>query len=244
MSTLKQPSATRHFDQRRSHPDLTDIFFKKYNFFMSPSAEIHCITERAHAAEVLQPLRLEILQLAREPASASEISQKHGLSRQRVNYHVRILARSGFLRRAGRRRRRNMIEQRYVASARAFLLSPELLAGVGADWRRVEDATSAGYLLALNSQMGSDLVRVWRDSGKAGKRASTLSLKSQFRFESPEQRERFARALREAVVRVVTEHTSPNLKPDGSPAPGRPYRLVLGCYPYLPQENARASAQG
>jgi helix-turn-helix protein len=211
---------------------------------MDSSRDIQCITERAHAAEVLQPLRLEILRLTRDPASASEMSQKLGLPRQRVNYHVRVLARSGFLKRAGRRRRRNMVEQRYVASARAFLLSPELLGAVGADWRKVEDATSAGYLLALNSQMGSDLVRVWRESGTTGKQVSTLSLKSQFRFESPEQREQFSRALEEAVVRVVTDHTSPNLKPDGSPGPGSPYRLVLGCYPYLPRETAGAPAGG
>ena len=211
---------------------------------MDSPPEIQCITERAHAAEVLQPLRLEILRLTRDPTSASEMSQKLGLSRQRVNYHVRVLARSGFLKRAGRRRRRNMVEQRYVASARAFLLSPELLGAVGADWRKVEDATSAGYLLALNCQMGSDLVRVWRESGTTGKQVSTLSLKSQFRFESPEQRERFTKALEEAVVRVVTDHTSPNLKPDGSPGPGSPYRLVLGCYPYLPRETAGAPARG
>jgi DNA-binding transcriptional ArsR family regulator len=211
---------------------------------MDLSREIHCITQRAHAAEVLQPLRLEILRLTREPTSASEMSQKLGLSRQRVNYHVRVLARSGFLKRSGRRRRRNMIEQRYVASARAFLLSPELLGAVGADWRKVEDAASAAYLLALNCQMGSDLVRAWRESGAAGKQVSTLSLKSQFRFESPKQRERFTAALQEAVVRVVTDHTSPNLKPDGSPGPGSAYRLVLGCYPYLPRETAGAPAKG
>ncbi len=204
---------------------------------MDSADEIHCITERARAAEVLQPLRLEILRLTREPASASEISQQLGLSRQRVNYHVRVLARSGFLRRSGRRRRRNMIEQRYVASAPAFLLSPELLGDVGADWRRVEDAASAGYLMALNCQMGSDLVRVWRESGRTAKPASALALKSQFRFETSEQRERFERALQDAVVRVVTDYTSPNLKPDGSPAPGTPYRLVLGCYPYVPRES-------
>jgi len=209
---------------------------------MDSQWEIHCITECHHAAEVLQPLRLEILRLTREPASASEIAQRLALSRQRVNYHVRVLARSGFLKRAGRRRRRNMIEQRYVASARAFLLSPELLGEAGADWRRIEDVASAGYLLALNCQMGSDLVRVWRDPGRGARPALTLSLKSQFRFEGSEQRERFKRALEEAVVRVVNEHTSPNLRPDGSPAPGAPYRLVLGCYPFLPREAAGTPA--
>ena len=131
-----------------------------------------------------------------------------------------------------------MIEQRYVASARAFLLSPDLLGAVGADWRRVGDPASAGYLLALACQMESDLIRAWREGETSGKPAATQSLKSQFRFESAQQRERFARALEEAVVRVVTEHTSPNLRSDGTPAPGRPYRLVLGCYPYLPRESA------
>jgi hypothetical protein len=135
-----------------------------------------------------------------------------------------------------------MIEQRYVASARAFLLSPDLLGAVGADWRRVGDPASVEYLLALGCQMESDLIRVWREAQTSGKRAATQALKSQFRFESAQQRERFTRALEEAVVRVVTEHTSPNLRSDGTPAPGRPYRLVLGCYPYLPRGSGTPGA--
>ena len=202
---------------------------------MPPAEELFCITDGAQAIEILHPLRLEILRLAREPVSATELSGKLGLSRQSVNYHVRLLARSGFLQRAGRRRRRNMVEQRYAASAGGFVLSPELLGAVGADWRRIEDQEGAGYLLALGCQMESDVIRVWREARKAGAHVvTTMSLKSQFRFENAQQRERFARALQEAVVQVVTEHTSPNLRPDGSAAPGRAYRLVLGCYPYEP----------
>ena len=208
---------------------------------MATSQDLQCVTDRARAAEILHPLRLEILRLAGEPVSASELAPRLKLSRQRVNYHVRRLARSGFLRRAGQRRRRNMIEQRYVASARAFLLSPDLLGAVGADWRRVGDTASAEYLLALGCQMESDLIRVWREAPATGKPASTQALKSQFRFESAQQRERFTRALEEAVVQVVTEHTSPNLRSDGTAAPGRPYRLVIGCYPYLPREEAVGS---
>jgi DNA-binding transcriptional ArsR family regulator len=228
---------------RHPTPDISidkNYFLEILYFLVAGSGEIHCITDRALAAEILHPLRLEILRLAREPVSASELSPRLGLSRQRVNYHVRLLARGGFLRRAGRRRRRNMIEQRYVAAARAFLLSPELLGAVGADWRRVEDAASAGYLLALGCQMESDVIRLSREEEKTGKTVATQSLKSQFRFESAEQREGFTRALQEAVVRVVSDYTSPNLRPDGSSAPGRPYRLVLGCYPYLPQEAAES----
>jgi len=211
---------------------------------LTASEDLLCITDAARAAEILHPLRLEILRLAGEPLSASELAPRLKLSRQRVNYHVRRLASGGFLRRAGQRRRRNMIEQRYVASARAFLLSPDLLGAVGADWRRVGDPASAEYLLALGCQMESDLIRVWREAQTSGKPAATQSLKSQFRFESAAQRERFTRALEEAVVRVVTEHTSPNLRSDGSPAPGRPFRLVIGCYPYLPRESGASAVTG
>jgi DNA-binding transcriptional ArsR family regulator len=103
---------------------LDNHYFQEIYFFqVAASEDLHCITDPARAAEILHPLRLEILRLAGEPISASELAPRLKLSRQRVNYHVRRLARGGFLRRAGQRRRRNMIEQRYVASARAFLLS-------------------------------------------------------------------------------------------------------------------------
>src|SRR5215468_7344949 len=101
--------------------------------------ELATVSDVEEAAVLLHPLRLEILSLCREPASASELGRRLGLPRQRVNYHVRALERAGFLRPAGRRRRRNMIEQRYVASARAFVLSPRILGPIAADWRDIGD---------------------------------------------------------------------------------------------------------
>jgi hypothetical protein len=77
-----------------------------------------------------------------------------------------------------------------------------------------------------------DLAEVWDQARPAEQRVSTVSLKSQFRFESPEQRAEFARALREAVVGVIARHTSPHALAAGPPAPGRPYRLVIACYPW------------
>jgi DNA-binding transcriptional ArsR family regulator len=196
---------------------------------------IDCVEDAARASALLSPLRLEILRLARQPISASELSRVIRLPRQRVNYHVRQLARSGFLRQAGRRRRRNMIEQRYAASADGYVLSPALLAAVGADWRRIDNTSSADYLLALGCQMEADLCRVRRGPGEQDTDIC-LSLKSQFRFENEARRQACVRALRDAVVRVIAEHTTPYLRPGGSPAPGQPWRLVLGCYPYVAEE--------
>jgi DNA-binding transcriptional ArsR family regulator len=176
---------------------------------------------------------MEILRRARQPTSATELSRLLKLPRQRVNYHVRELARKGLLRQAGRRRRRNMVEQRYVASADGYLLSPELLGAAGADWRRIEDVSSAAYLLALCCQMETDLCRLRRGAENG---VSTLTLKSQFRFENEGRRQACIRALREAVIRIIADHTTPYLRPGGSPAPGIAYRLVLGCYAYVPEE--------
>ena len=188
------------------------------------------------AAAVLDPLRQRILASLAEPDSAAGVARRLRLPRQRLNYHVRELARAGLLRRAGRRRKRNMIEQCYVATARSYALSPELLGRLGADPRRVEDALSAAYLLALAAQLQMELGRASREATAQGKRLTTLSMNSEIRFTSAEQRARFTKALEAAVVDVIGRHASPAQRDDGTPGEGRPYRLVLGCYPVPPKD--------
>ena len=202
----------------------------------SVETDLETVASPTRAGALLNPLRLQLLALARQPASASEMAKRLGLPRQRVNYHVRTLERAGFLRPAGRRRKRNMIEQRYVATARGFVLSPTLLGPVGADWRDIHDTGSAEYLLALAEQVRRDVERTAREAGE--ERVPTVSLKSQFRFESAAQRTEFARALREAVVGVIARHSSANRTEDGRAGRGRPHRLVLACYPVPDAEAA------
>jgi DNA-binding transcriptional ArsR family regulator len=192
---------------------------------------IQAVATSRKAAALLHPLRSRLLSMAREPASASELARRLGLPRQRVNYHVRELERAGFLRAAGRRRRRNLIEHRYVATARSYVLAPDLLGPLAPDWRSIADTASADYLLALAEQVRSDVSRAAEEAAAEGKRLSTLSLKSQFRFETPEERTRFAEAVRQALVEVIARHSSPNIRESGRPGRGRPYRLVLACYP-------------
>jgi DNA-binding transcriptional ArsR family regulator len=187
-------------------------------------------------AALLDPLRLRLLSLAREPVSASELARRVGLPRQRVNYHVRELERAGFLRAAERRRRRNLIEQRYVATARSYVLAPDLLGPVAADWRAIPDTASADYLLALTEQVRSDVARAADEAVSRNQALTTLSIKAQFRFETPADRATFAEAIRRAVVDVIARHSSPNRLENGRPGRGRPYRLVLSCYPAPSEE--------
>jgi len=190
------------------------------------------VRQAARAAVLLTPLRLEILDRARRAAcSASEIAGALALPRQRVNYHVRELAGAGFLRKAGRIRRRNFYEQRYRASARSYLVAPEVLGPVAAGLVEPEDRASAGYLLCQTARLQTELARAAEQAAAEGKRLATLTLDADLRFPSAAERDRFTRALRDAVAGAIAEHASPAALADGSPGPGRPYRLVLGCYP-------------
>jgi DNA-binding transcriptional ArsR family regulator len=193
------------------------------------------VSEVTRAAALLHPLRLRILESLREPDSAAGLARRLRLPRQKVNYHVRELARSHFLERAGQRRRRNMIERRYRTSAQGYILSPDLLGRLGLPREKAEDAFSAAYLLGLMSLGQSELGRATREARKQGKRLSTLSLNSEIRFETPEQRARFAEELRRTVVEAVARHSSPYTEADGTAGRGRPYRLILGCYPIPPK---------
>jgi len=202
----------------------------------APQASLEAVREPGRAVVLLTPLRMEILERAREPRSASDIACELGLPRQRVNYHVRELARARFLVRAGRVRRRNFYEQRYRASARSYLVAPEALGPVAAGLAAPEDRASAAYLLAATARLQDDVCRAAERAAEEGKRLATLTLDADLRFESAAQRDRLTRALRDAVAGVIAEHASPARAPDGGPGPGRPYRLVLGCHPVLEDE--------
>jgi DNA-binding transcriptional ArsR family regulator len=201
----------------------------------APAPSWDFVSDVPRAAALLHPLRLRILDALREPDSAAGLARRLRLPRQRVNYHVRELARTHFLERAGQRRRRNMIERRYRTSAQGYILSPELLGRLGLPREQAEDAFSASYLLGLLALGQSELGRAAREASSQSKRLATLSLSTELRFESAEQRGRFAEELRRAVVDVVARHASPALRDDGSPGPGRPYRLLLGSYPIPPK---------
>ena len=201
-----------------------------------PRVPLESVDSPRRASALLNPMRLRLVRMAQEPVSATELARRLGLPRQRINYHVRELARAGFLRPAGRRRKRNWVEQRYVATASSYVLSPAILGGLAPDWRAIEDTASADYLLALSEQVRLDVSRAEQEARGRGQRVRTLSLKFQFRFDSPEQRTAFAEALRQAVIEVIARHTSPDRSASASSRPGRgrAYRLVLGCYP-VPQ---------
>jgi DNA-binding transcriptional ArsR family regulator len=198
----------------------------------SAPLELESVRDRARVGALVEhPLRLAILRAAASPRSATEIAAGLGLPRQRVNYHIGRLRRAGFLVPADRRRRRGLFEQRYTATARAYMVDPRAMGPVQARLDRIADRLSADYLLALSSQVQSDLGQVMVEAAAAGKRVATLSISTEVRFRDAEQRARFARELERAIKRVVGRYSDPAVSADGDPGPGRLFRLMVGCYP-------------
>jgi DNA-binding transcriptional ArsR family regulator len=205
---------------------------------------LECVNDRERALALLHPLRRSILaDCRREPASATEIASRLGLARQKVNYHVRQLADAGLLVKAERRRKRNMHEQRYAATARAYALSPEVLGTLGPERGTILDRFSAAHLFALSTQLQGELGRAMNEASEQEQRVSTLSVATEMRFENAEQRVEFGRALERAVIDVVGRFSSAFAREDGSPAPGRPYRLMVGAWPIPPEETSTSPTE-
>lgn len=198
---------------------------------------IEIISAPERARILMDPLRRGILELARKPVSASQAAVTLGHPRQNMNYHFKTLRESQFLEPAGELRKGNMLEKRYRASARHYLLLPSVLGRLVSDLKDQTDQFSAAQLLGLSVEMQDQLAQVLEAAAERKQRVSTLSFQSPVRFRNAEQRSRFTRALTEAVTRVVREYASPAETESGDPAEGRLYRLVLGCYPLLDQQS-------
>jgi biotin operon repressor len=179
------------------------------------------------ATIVMHPLRMRILQNAQSPISASELARRLGQPRQRMNYHVRQLADAGFLIAAAQQKKRNMVEQQYVASAKAYVLTPEILGELAPGPADDADSASAAQLLGVCARAQSEIAAVMEAAQKAGVRLRTASSDYELRFRSAQERGEFMDALLEAVAELVDDYApaSPN------EADGRPFRLILGCYP-------------
>lgn len=207
---------------------------------MSRSAdpvEVESVGDLERAGALLSPLRLSILEHAREPASATVIAARLGESRQKIHYHVKALEKARFLRPTEQRRRGNLLEQLYVATARSYVLDPRLTAPLDADPATIAERESAARLLSLAGRTQSEVARAHEQAQARGKSLPTLSIDARVGFTSAAQRAAFARALRDAVTDVVGRFAaSAEGTDEGDRA--RPYRLLVACHPIPPEGDA------
>ncbi|MCZ0727745.1 ArsR/SmtB family transcription factor [Mycolicibacterium iranicum] len=79
--------------------------------------DVEVIADPAAAVSALDPTRGRLLAELAEPASAATLASRVGITRQKVNYHLRALEQHGLVAAAGERRWGGLTERLLVATA-------------------------------------------------------------------------------------------------------------------------------
>ena len=187
--------------------------------------DIQVIEDPATAAVAMEPTRSRILSELADPASAATLATRVGLTRQKVNYHLRALEEHGLVRLADERKWGGLTERRMVATAASYVVSPNALGPVAVDPNREVDRLSASYLIALGARIIREVADLVRRADIAGKRLATLSVDTEVRFRSPTERAAFSHELTEAITKLVSKYH------DESTSGGRAHRLVIVAHP-------------
>src|SRR5918999_5593887 len=138
-------------------------------------------TERLRGT--LTPLRRRLLEELREPASATTLAARLGESRQRVNYHLRELEKSGFVELVELRQRRGRTERILRAKARTVVVAPAIIGEREASID--QDRFAADTLLASAARTFDEVAAQRERAEAAGKRLVTFTIEASIGFQSP-----------------------------------------------------------
>jgi DNA-binding transcriptional ArsR family regulator len=184
------------------------------------TVSIGLMEEGQQVRSALSPIRARLLELLREPASATALGQALGLPRQKINYHLRVLEAAGLVRLVQTRTRRGFTERVLQAVAQEFVVDPQLM-GSGSKVRS-QDRFAAEHLIDVAADAVRDVSRLRSGAEQSGKRLLTFTIEAEVSFAEPADVHAFTNELAQAVAAVSARHSSPT---------GRSYRVVVGGYP-------------
>lgn len=195
------------------------------------------VSDAGRAAELLHPLRRQLMDGLREPNSASGLARRLDLPRQQVNYHLRELEKAGLVELVEERKKGNCTERIVRAAARAYLINPQLIGELASGGGSPEDRLSSAYLVNAAARAVRDVTTLRERADAAGKSIATFALEADVRFASATARSAFADELANEVARLIAKHHN-----DQAPG-GRTFRLLVGVRP-APDPGPRDTTQG
>lgn len=187
--------------------------------------DVEVIDNPARAALTLDPIKRRLLAELVTPGSAASLAGRVGLTRQRVNYHLRALEEQKLVEPVEERQWGGLTERLLVASAASYVVSPAALGPIAAEPERTRDRLSASYLIALAARIVREVGELWRGARNEDKRLATLSIDTVIRFKSPAERAAFTHDLMSAVASLAARYHN-----ETAPG-GRPHRFVVASYP-------------
>ncbi|SEB86253.1 ArsR/SmtB family transcription factor [Rhodococcus koreensis] len=195
------------------------------------------VIDQAAAAEIsLDPVRARLLAALAEPGSASSVAVQVGLTRQKANYHLRALEEHGLVELVEERKKGNVTERLFQATAASYVISPAAFAALAPDPDRAPDQLSARWLVALAARLVREVGELIAGATAACQPLATFAIDSEIRFSSAADRSAFADELGESVKNLVSRYHDEN-------APnGRRHRLVVALHPSLKTPPAQAKS--
>jgi DNA-binding transcriptional ArsR family regulator len=184
--------------------------------------DVEVIEDSAAAASALDPMRSRLLAELVQPGSAAALAARVGISRQKVNYHLRALEAHGLVELAEERKRGGITERVLRATAATYVISPAALAEAAVEPDKAADRFSAGYLIALAGRVVREVGALARRADATGKRLPTLAVDTEIGFRSADDRAAFAEDLAAAVVELAARYHHDD---------GRMHRLVVAAHP-------------
>ncbi|MBK3568159.1 winged helix-turn-helix domain-containing protein [Streptomyces sp. MBT62] len=197
--------------------------------------DVAAIEGGAAAEASLDPVRSRILASLAEPGSATMLAARLGLPRKKVNYHLKELERHGLVELTEKRRKGNVTERVYSATASSYVISPS---AVSPDPAETPDQLSARWLLALGARLVQEVGSLLTGASKAGRRVVTFGIDTEVRFTTAADRMAFAEDLTQAVAALVSHYH------DEAAPEGRNYRMVIGMHQIAAAPTAGGTASG
>ena len=183
--------------------------------------DLRVLADPAAVEVALDPMRASILEALGEPGSAATIATAVGSTRQKVNYHLKVLEAHGLVELAEERAWGGITERVVRRTAKRLVVAPDVLQAEASDPNEVADRLSAAYLIAVNARAVSEVGAITARLPD-GTRLPTLTVDTVIGFRSPEDRASFAAELQSAIATLVARYHHDD---------GRPHRLTVSSYP-------------
>ena len=191
--------------------------------------DVEVIEDPAAAAVALDPVRARLLAELAEPASAAALAARVGITRQKVNYHLKALEAHGLVELAEERKRGGITERVLRATAASYVVSP-------AAARCVPPPTPTPTPTGCRPATSSRWPAGWSARSAASPAGPTppasacrpWRIDTEIRFRSADDRAAFADELTAAVLDLAARYHHDD---------GRPHRLVVAAHP-KPEETS------
>ncbi|WP_181783671.1 ArsR/SmtB family transcription factor [Pseudonocardia pini] len=179
------------------------------------------VDDPRQVAAAASPLRRRLLGMLGEPSSATRLAAELGLTRQRVNYHLRALEAAGLVELVGEQRRRGFVER--LVRARPGLVVDPVLTDRDVDPAvREQDRFAAEHLVEVAAGTVRDVARMQAGAEATGKRLLTFTVEAELGFAEPADVHRFTDELTAALRELADRFDVPG---------GRRYRVLVGGHP-------------